>query len=248
MNTVAVIEARMGSTRLPGKTMMDISGKSLLERVIERIKPATLSRIVVATSVGQNDDIIYEKCMETGILCYRGSEHDVLDRVYRTALEHSADIVVQCGADCPFYDPELIDLLVNVMKWGGYSYTANDMKLTYPAGVDAHVIRFDALEAAAMESIEPRDREDTPRFLWSKPERFPVFNLEALPGSPLNRPDIRLTIDYEEDIVIARHIYSELYPSSPRFTTFELIKFLNSRPELIEINRYCKQHSAPYIT
>jgi spore coat polysaccharide biosynthesis protein SpsF len=110
MNVVAIIEARMGSTRLPEKTLMDFAGVTLLERVVARIKLAeTVGEVVVATSVNQNDNVIYDLCQAKSIHCFRGSEDDVLGRVYEAAKKYHADVVVQSGADCPFYDPELID-------------------------------------------------------------------------------------------------------------------------------------------
>ncbi len=247
MNVVAIIEARMGSTRLPEKTLMDLAGITLLERVVERIKLAkTVGEVVVATSVNQKDNVIYDLCQAKSIHCFRGSEDDVLGRVYEAAKKYHADAVVQSGADCPFYDPELIDLLVGIIKWGGYAYTANDMKLTFPEGIDAHVICFNALEASANEAKDPKERDDTPRFIWNHPERFPIFNLEALPGSVLNRPEIRLTIDYKEDMELARLIYKKLYLANPVFSSFDLITLLDRHPDWLEINKHCEQYSAAY--
>lgn len=248
MKVAAIIEARMGSTRVPWKTLMDIAGATLLERVVERIGLArTVNRIIVATSTNKGDDDIDKFCKHRNIPCFRGSEDDVLARVYEAAKSYKADIIVQSGADCPFYDPELIDLLVYVLKWGDYAYSANDMKLTFPEGIDAHVMRFDALEACAKEAKDAMEREDTPRFIWNHPERFPIFNLEAKPGSFLNRPDIRLTVDYKEDMELAKRIYEKFYPDNKFFTTHELIAFLNEHPELIEINSHCEQRSAAYL-
>jgi len=248
MKVVAIIEARMGSTRLPGKTLMDVEGVTLLERVIQRISAAVVvDEIVVATSNNPNDDRIQELCLTKSIPVYRGSEDDVLGRVYGAARTHQADIIIQCGADCPFYDPELIDLLSKIMIFSGYAYVANDMKLTFPEGIDAHVIRFDALAASAKEACSSQERVDTPRFIWNHPDRFPIFNLEALPNSELNRPEIRLTVDYEEDLELTRRIYKTLYSSHIHFTTGELIRFLDERPEWIDINKNCVQLSAAYI-
>lgn len=248
MKVVAIIEARMESTRLPKKTLMDVAGATLLERVVERIRLSkTIDEIVVATSINTGSYEIYELCKNSGISCFRGSENDVLGRVYEAARKFSADIIVQSGADCPFYDPELIDLLVSILKWGGYAYAANDMKLTFPEGIDAHIIRFDALEDSAKEAQDPKEREDTPRFIWNHPDRFPIFNLEAQPSSKLNRPDIRLTVDYPEDIELTRFIYENLYPRSPCFTTLEMVEFLDQNPDWIRINSHCKQRSAAYL-
>jgi spore coat polysaccharide biosynthesis protein SpsF len=245
MKTVATIEARMGSTRLPAKTLLDVVGQPLLQRVIDRIALArSVDEIVVATSTGVGDDAIASYCEALGVACFRGSEDDVLDRVWRAAQAHAADIVVQLGADCPFYDPELIDLLVGVLRWGGYAYAANDMTLTFPEGVDAHVMTFAALEASAREARDPREREDTPRFIWNHPDRFPIFNLEARPGSPLNRPDMRLTVDYPEDIDLARRLYAVLRPG---FSTLDLVATLAGRPDWIALNAHCEQRSAAYV-
>jgi len=248
MNVAAIIEARMGSSRLPQKTLMDVMGATLLERVIERIRLAqSVEEIIVATSTNDADDPIVSLCGQIAIPSFRGSEEDVLGRVYEAAKFFCADIIVQLGADCPFYDPELIDLLVSVIKWGGYAYAANDMKLTFPEGVDAHVVRYEALEASALEARSMKEREDTPRFIWNHPERFPIFNLEAVSGSALNRPEIRLTVDYEEDLHLTKKIYEKLYPANPRFSTFDLIQFLNTHPDLMRINAHCKQQSAVYL-
>ncbi len=248
MKVAAIIEARMGSRRLPEKTLADICGATLLERVIERIRPASsVHEVIVATTVHKNDDPIFDLCRKMNVPCFRGSEDDVLDRVYRAAVAHHTDIIVQSGADCPFYDPELIDLLVYIMKWSGYAYTANDMKLTFPEGIDAHVIAFDALEASAREALDPREREDTPRFIWNSPERFPIFNLEAQAGSLLNRPEIRLTVDYPEDLELTRVIYQSLYTPDKAFSSRDVIRFLDSHPQYKSLNSHCKQESAAYL-
>ena len=133
---VAIIEARMGSTRLPFKTLMDVAGKTLLERVVDRLKKAkSVDEVIVATSTSVADGQIEELCRIKNIPFFRGSENDVLGRVYEAALQFRADIVVQCGADCPFYDPDLVDLLVYSLALGGYAYAANDMELTFPEGI-----------------------------------------------------------------------------------------------------------------
>lgn len=227
---------------------MDVVGKSLLERVIDRLHLSTvLEDVVVATSTNSLDDSIDKLCKEKKIHCFRGSEDNVLNRVYLAAKQYEAEIIVQSGADCPFYDPELVDLLVNMMRWGGFSYTANDMELTYPEGVDAHVIHFDALEASNREATLPEELDDTPRFIWNHEDRFPIFNLKALPGSKLNRPDIRLTIDYPEDLELCRKVYGHFKNFSVPFTTVELIQFLDSKPDWKKINENCEQKSAAYI-
>ncbi len=247
-HVVAIIEARMGASRLPGKTLMDVSGKTLLERVIDRLSLSkAVDTIVVATTTAPSDDALADLCAEKSIPFSRGSEQDVLGRVYQTAKYYEADIIVQSGGDCPFYDPILVDILVSVLEFSGYAYAANDMTLTFPEGIDAHVMRFDALQASAKEATSTRERDDTPRFLWNNSGRFPIFNMEAAPHSPLNRPEIRLTVDYPEDLSLAHRIYKEFGQKNLAFTSVELINFLTANPELIKINSHCKQQSGAYI-
>lgn len=248
MKVIATVEARMGATRLPQKTLMDVAGKTLLERVVERLRLAkSVGEIVVATTSNPLDDEIVKLCQREEIEYFRGSEDDVLDRVYKASLKYRADIVVQSGADCPFYDPELIDILVGIAKWGGYDYVANDMKLTFPNGVDAHIIPFNVLEACAKEATRLIDREDVPRYIWDRPERFKIFNLEAVPNSTLNRPEVRLTVDYPEDFELVVKIYKSIYPQNPNFSTFDIIELLDKNLGWIEINKHCKQKSAAYV-
>ncbi len=244
---VAIIEARMGSSRLPQKTLMDVTGKSLLERVVDRLKLAkSVDEVIVATSVSTGDDRIEELCRKRDILCFRGSENDVLGRVYAAAVQFRADVVVQCGADCPFYDPNLVDLLVYSLVLGGYAYAANDMELTFPEGIDAHVILASALADSACFAVRSDEREDTPRYLWNNSDRHPIFNLKAVPGTLYNRPEIRLTIDYAEDMELCRHLYEGLSGRGD-FTTRELIGLIDSHPEWVKINAACEQQSAAYV-
>lgn len=244
---VAIIEARMGSTRLPQKTLMDVAGKTLIERVVDRLKLAkSLDEVMVATSTNKVDDLIEALCRERDIPCFRGSENDVLGRVHNAALQGRADVVVQSGADCPFYDPDLVDLLVYTLVWGGYAYAANDMELTFPEGIDAHVILASALADSACFATRADEREDTPRYIWNNKERYPIFNLKALPGSYYNRPEIRLTIDYPEDIELCRKIY-ESFGGRGDFSTRELIYLIERNPEWAKLNAACEQQSAAYV-
>lgn len=247
---VATVEARMGSSRLPGKTLMDVAGATLLERVAQRLEMAScVDQVVIATTTEAKDDPIEALCRDKDIAVFRGSEDDVLGRVHEAAAAHGAknrDIVVQSGADCPFYDPHLVDLLVATCVFGGYHYAANDMTLTFPEGVDAHIIRFDALAEAAAEATLDNEREDTPRFLWNHPERYGIFNLEAHPGSVLNRPELRLTVDYPEDMELTRLLYGAL-AGTPGFSTFDLLRILDANPGWATLNAHCEQLSAAYV-
>src|SRR6266571_3945546 len=208
-NVIATVEARMGSTRLPGKTMAPLLGQPLLYRVLERIRQArTVKEIVVATSVNPADDRIASWCEREGFFYYRGAEDNVLLRVVEAARHYDAAVVVQLGADCPLYDPHLIDELVGIFLANDYDYVANDMKLTYPEGIDAHVISMAALEESLACAKDPRQLEDVPRYIWDHPERFAIFNLEA--PAELFFPELRVTVDYPEDLELVSEIYAAL--------------------------------------
>ena len=248
MRVITVIEARMNSTRLPGKPLLELAGKTVLERAIARHQLAQQSEhIVVATTTNPKDDALVECCRKMGIDVFRGSESDVLGRVYNAARPYHPQVVVQAGSDNPFYDPALEDLLVSNLTFGGYAYAANDMELTFPNGIEAHVMQFEALQYAAAEAKSPQEREDTPRFLWNHPNRFPIFNLRAVPGSFMHRPNLRLTLDYPEDLELCRKLYKALGNKSD-FTTHQVLTLLDSHPEWAQINAACEQVSAAYVS
>jgi spore coat polysaccharide biosynthesis protein SpsF len=236
----------MASTRLAGKTMMLVVNKPVIELVVERLSMAkTVDEVVIATTTNPKDDVIVSFCEQNDVPYYRGSEEDVLRRVTETATKYDGDVIVQSGADCPFYDPDLVDQLVGIFKMGNYHYVCNDMKLTYPEGVDAHVLSMEVLREIDDKATKPRDREDVPRYIWEHPEEYRIFNLEA--PEELHHPEIRLTLDYEEDLILTRRIYEAVYPKNPKFSTLDVINYLNEHPELKKINAKCKQHSAPYL-
>ncbi len=236
----------MASTRLPGKTLRPLLGESLLFRVAERIcRARCIDGLIVATTRNPADDCIEEECRQKSLACYRGSEEDVLGRVVAAGLSARADVVVQLGADCPFYDPALIDELVGIYLAGGYDYVANDMELTYPEGVDAHVVGFRALEEVAKKAVRPRDREDVPRYIWDHPQEYRIFNLRA--PTPLYAPHVRLTLDYPEDWALTEKVYEALYPRRPDFSTTDVLDYLGKHPEVAVLNAHCRQLSAPYV-
>jgi spore coat polysaccharide biosynthesis protein SpsF len=246
MKVIATVEARMASTRLPGKTMMKVIGKPILELVVERLRMAkTVDEVVVATTVNPKDNVIVEFCEGEGIPYHRDSEEDVLGRVIEAAKKFKGDIIIQSGADNPFYDPDLVDELIKIYKTGKYDYVCNDMELTYPLGVDAHIMSIETLEEIGEKATKPRERDDVPRYIWEHPKEYRIFNLKAT--KKLHRPEFRLTLDYEEDMILTRKIYEALYPKNPKFTTLDVIKFLDTRPELKKINAHCVQRVAPFL-
>jgi len=175
---IAIIQARMGSSRFPGKTLADLAGRPMLSRVVERVSQSrAIDKVVVATSIAVGDDPIAEFCAKEGVLCFRGSEDDVLDRFYRAAKEHGADVVVRITADCPLIDAAVIDRVVERFQSGDCDYASNVLHYTYPDGLDTEVFSMAALAEAWREAKKPSEREHvTPYLRWG---RRRVVNVES---------------------------------------------------------------------
>ena len=204
---LAIIQARMGSTRLPGKSLADIEGRPMLWHVIERVKRASLvDRVMVATSTNPMDDAIEAMCRERGILCYRGSEHDVLDRFYVAARAEKAMQVVRITADCPLIDPEVIDRVVRRFQRGDLDYASNTMVRSYPDGLDTEVFSFSALEKAWHEATKTSEREHVTPYL--RAEKFRTANVENDSASLYQH--YRWTVDETKDLEFIRTVYRAL--------------------------------------
>jgi spore coat polysaccharide biosynthesis protein SpsF (cytidylyltransferase family) len=246
MKIIATVEARMASTRLPGKVMLDLLDKPVLYRVVERISQAkSVKEVVVATSVNPADDIIADYCQANGISYYRGTEDDVLKRVVEAAAKFRGEIVVQLGADNPFYDPNIIDQLVNIYLNGDFDYVCNDLEPTYLNGVDVHVVSLNTLKDVMARTDNKLDREDVVRYIWEHPEQYRILNIRA--PRELYAPDIRLTLDHEEDYTVIVKVFEALYLKNQNFRTRDIINYLESHPEIKNINAHCEQKSAPYV-
>ena len=235
----AIIQARMSSTRLPGKVLREINGKPMLIYMLERVAAAKkLDKVVLATTIDPSDDPIVELCAEHKILCYRGSLEDVLDRYYQAAKEVGADTVVRLTADCPLIDPKMIDCMIDIYKDGQYDYVANTTppKWTVPEGMDVEIFSFENLERIWRETTEASDREHVTFYMWQNPQIFSVFRYDL--DRDLSK--YRLTVDYPEDLKLVNAIVSELHSKSPLFSMEEIVEFLNNHPEVYEINANIK--------
>ncbi len=246
MKFVATIEVRMGSSRYPGKALVDIAGKPLLERVVDRIRLCKkIDDIVIATTVNPLDDAIESLARRIGVACYRGSEDDVLDRVVRSAEYMHADVTVQFGGDSPFIDFEMVDDLIQLyLDDPTADLITNSLELTYPLGVYTYVVPMKVMKLTANLAKNGAEREDVTRYIWEHPEKFRLVNRRA-PGE-LNRPELRLTVDYKEDVDLTRKIYEGLSDKG-NFTTMDVIHFLDRHPELKAINKGLMQKSAPHL-
>lgn len=229
---VAIIQARMGSSRLPGKSLAEIEGMPMLWHVVQRVKRATLvDRVVVATSTAPADDAIERMCRENGVACHRGSENDVLDRFYHAARAEKAAQVVRITADCPLIDPEVIDRVVRRFQRGDLDYASNAMVRTYPDGLDTEVFSFSALERAWHEASKTSEREHVTPYLRS--EKFRTASVEnLLECSHLN---CRWTVDEPEDLEFVCAVYGA-FRGRESFLMKDILQLLREQPELEKLN------------
>jgi spore coat polysaccharide biosynthesis protein SpsF len=245
-NIVCIIQARTGSTRLPNKIFLDLEGKSVLARVIERVKNSKLiNKVVVASPDSSENDAIEEFIKkdfpEVGV--YRGSENDVLDRYYQAAKRFNANIIIRITSDCPLIDARVLDKVIQAFIDKKVDYTANVLgKRTYPRGLDIEVFSFDALEKMWKEAKESDDREHVTLYLRKHPEIFSTYNI-------INDQDYsqyRLTLDEEDDYKLIKLIYKKLLPKNENFGLGEIVKLLEKEPDLAEINKEVEQKHAKY--
>jgi glutamate-1-semialdehyde 2,1-aminomutase/spore coat polysaccharide biosynthesis protein SpsF len=229
---VAIIQARMGSSRLPGKSLADIEKRPMLWHVIERVKRASLvDRVVVATSTAPADDAIERMCRDNGVPCYRGSENDVLDRFYGAARRERAAQVVRITADCPLIDPEVIDRVVRRFQHGDLDYASNAMVRSYPDGLDTEIFSFAALERAWHEARKSSEREHVTPYLRS--EKFRTANVEN--GSTSLYQHYRWTVDEVEDLEFIRAVY-QAFREKGSFGMKDVLELIAENPGLEKMN------------
>jgi len=232
---VATVEARMGSTRLPGKTLATILGRPLLELLIERLRRAKkLNQVVVATTTDPSDNAIEQLTCRLGVGCYRGSVEDVLDRVLKAAQAYEADLIVETTGDNPFYDPDTIDELITMFEIGQYDFVSNYLSKTFPLGLGVLLFPTKVLEEVGRLTQDPADRENVSLYIYEHPERYRLGSLDA--PDAIRRPQYRLTVDRQEDLDLAREIFGRLYPTNPNFTTQDVVRLLDEHPELARMN------------
>src|SRR5271169_1777978 len=229
---VAIIQARMGSSRLPGKSLAEIENRPMLWHVIQRVKRARLvDRVVVATSIAPADDVIEKMCQENGVPCYRGSENDVLDRYYHAARVEKAAQVVRITADCPLIDPEVIDRVVRRFQRGDLDYASNAMVRSYPDGLDTEIFSFSALERAWHEATKSSEREHVTPYLRS--EKFRTANVENDSTSLFQH--YRWTVDEAADLEFIRAVY-KAFRGRESFGMKDVFELIEKTPGLEKMN------------
>jgi spore coat polysaccharide biosynthesis protein SpsF (cytidylyltransferase family) len=252
MKIIATIEARMSSTRLPGKVLRQIAGKPMLQWLIERIKPSqTIDEIVVATSVESSDDAIVELAKGMNVSCCRGSLEDVLGRLTRCAESKNADLIVKLAGDNPLYHYELIDSMIELFQNSNYDFLGTtfmgyskawNVPRTFPLGLGVAIFPLWVLQDADRSTQNPDDRESIVKYIIDRPGKFRLGAFQAEGRfSRLNRPELRLTVDTQKDFELMEYIFSSLPNKNELFSIEEVIEFLDEHPQIRDSNKDINQ-------
>ena len=241
--TLAIIQARMNSTRLPGKVLKLIYARPMLGYMAERVSSASeVDDYVIATSVEVSDDPIEEFCINNDIPVFRGNLHDVLDRFYRASEITDAGIIIRLTGDCPLVDPNIINTMVRMFKKNSYDYLANTAPpegITFPEGMDIEIFTKEALKKAWNEAEKPSEREHVTFYFWKNKNLFSTFRYDL----EENYSDYRLTVDYPEDFEVVEKIIQHFHNSTLQFNMDEIVTFLVENPEITDLNKNIESFS-----
>lgn len=236
---VIIIQARMTSTRLPGKVLLPILGRPMFSYQIERLRHSVMaSQIVIATTTNVTDDPIVSFCNHEGLICIRGPEHDVLGRYMMAAQAHAAEVVVRITSDCPLLDAKLVDMVIGEYFAGDHlDYVSNMLQPTWPYGMAVEVFSAAALFDAASESIDPVEREHVTPFIYRRPERYRLRSVTRTEDLSAHR----WTVDTPADFELVSRIIKDLYPANVDFSMEDVLALLDRNPSWITINHHIKQ-------
>lgn len=236
MRVVVIVQARMDSTRLPGKVLKRVLGKPLLGYMVERLRQLkNADDIVIATTTKMSDQAIVDYCHLLGVSVYRGSDTDVLSRYYEAASERNAEAIVRLTADCPVHDPTVIDNMIEYFELAqpDLDYLSNTVSRTFPRGFDCEVFAMELLEKAYKEATLYFEREHVTPYMYLRFNTFRIGNYFSTLGK---YDQFRLTVDTEEDFEALKLLMTELYPKNPNFGVADCIEFLKAHPEIAKIN------------
>lgn len=229
---VAVLQARMSSSRLPGKVLMKILGKPMILQQIDRLSRSNLiSEIIVVTSTDPSDDILVDTLLEAGISVIRGPLNDVLSRYVTYASRSSAEYIVRVTADCPLIDWRIADEVVQSAVMRQVDYASNSILRTYPRGLDVECVKRETLLQIDQIALDSAEREHVTLGIYRRPETFSLYSVEQ----DVNTAHMRWTVDYAEDFAFVSSIYESLYSSNPDFSSNDIYKLLENKPELMRL-------------
>lgn len=242
MKVVCLVQARVGSTRLPGKILKEICGKTILHHEIDRLKKCKeIDEIVIATTDKEDDDKIVNEAKKLSVKYFRGSENDVLSRFYYAAKENNADIIVRVTSDCPCIDFEILDKMLiyfkDKYKEKQVDYLSNTIKRTYPRGYDIEIFTFSALEKSYINAKKEYEREHVTPYIYDKTNNFLKLSFE-------NKDDYseyRVTLDTIEDFIVIKNIFENLYYKNPYFKLNDVVQYLNNNLHIVDINKHIEQ-------
>lgn len=240
MKVGIIVQARMTSTRLPGKVLLPVMGKSLLEYQLERLSRVhRADKVIIATTTNETDQPIVDLCQHLEVKVFRGSEDDVLSRYFGAAQAYGLDIVVRVTSDCPLIDPVVIDDVI--FRYQEHSadcdYASNTLERTFPRGMDTEVFSFDLLKKVHLEARQPHEREHVTPYVYQNPQRFRLLNL----AFKRDESRQRWTVDTPEDFELIRRILEALYPMNQAFGLKDILALMDAHPDWFELNAQIEQ-------
>lgn len=234
----AIIQARLGSTRFPGKVLEYFSGNTLLGHIIERLKYSKhIRRIIVATTESKGDDILVDYLLKNNIDYFRGSENDVLDRFYKASVKFNSEYILRVTSDDPFKDPKIIDDVIELFLNQNLDFAYNNNPVSFPEGLDVEVFTFDALKRAQINAKNEFEREHITQYFYKNPHLFLQNNLK----NEINYSNLRWTLDTYEDLKFTKEVYKRLYNNNKMFYFEDILKLLDNEPEIRLINANVKR-------
>lgn len=242
MKKVIIVQARMSSTRLPGKVLKEVLGRPLLEHLIERLrKVRNADEIIIATTKNVADKAIIKLCEKMNVNWMSGSEHDVLARYYEAAKISDADAIIRITSDCPVIDPVLVEEVIQyyIENYKDVDYVSNSTTRTYPYGMDVEIFSKQSLKEAYENAVLEYEREHVTPYIYNRPDKFRLKNLE----SPDDYSGYRWTVDQEEDFMVVKKIIEALYPGNPDYGLQDMIELVKLNPEWYEINKNVRHNS-----
>ncbi|WP_414733591.1 cytidylyltransferase domain-containing protein [Acetobacterium carbinolicum] len=240
MKVICIVQARVGSSRLPGKVLKVICGKTVLQHVAERLRRVkNIDELIIATTELDADDQIIDECLKLNIKYFRGSEKNVLSRYYLAAKENQADIVVRVTSDCPLIDPKTVEKIIDcyLTNHNIYDYVSNTIDRTFPRGLDAEVFSFASLQRSFISASKEYEREHVTPYIYQHLDEFKIFQYK----NKIDYSDFRWTLDTEEDFQVIRIIYEALYEKKQEFDFADILDFVQKNEYINAINKDIRQ-------